>query len=75
MYKVVALWPHCTKQLSYLLPSSPIAFHCSIAMTVFLCKYKVVLLEHMKAIPDAPSADNEDYAIWCRQFIDIAVSQ
>jgi hypothetical protein len=43
-------------------------------MTAFLRKSKVVLLEHMKTIPDAPAADNEDYVIWGRQFIDIAVS-
>jgi hypothetical protein len=33
-------------------------------MTAFICKSKVVLLEHMKAIPDAPDADDEDYAVW-----------
>jgi hypothetical protein len=33
-------------------------------MTAFLCKYKVALLKHMKTIPDAPTADDEDYVIW-----------
>jgi hypothetical protein len=28
----------------------------------------------MKAIPDAPAAAAEDYVVWGRQFIDIAVS-
>jgi hypothetical protein len=44
-------------------------------MTAFLRKYKVALLEHMKTIPDAPAADDEDYVVWGRQFIDIVVSR
>jgi hypothetical protein len=43
-------------------------------MTAFLCKSRVALLEHMKSIPDAPAADDEDYIMWGRQFVDIAVS-
>jgi hypothetical protein len=43
-------------------------------MTAFLCKSRVALLELMKAIPDAPATDDEDYVVWGRQFIDIAVS-
>jgi hypothetical protein len=33
-------------------------------MTAFIRKSKVVLLEHMKSIPDTPAADNEDYIVW-----------
>jgi hypothetical protein len=43
-------------------------------MTTFICKSKVVLLEHMKAIPDAPAADNKDYIVWGKRFIEIVVS-
>jgi hypothetical protein len=43
-------------------------------MTAFLRKYKVALLDHMKSMPDAPAADDEDYTVWGRQFVDIAVS-
>jgi hypothetical protein len=43
-------------------------------MTTFLRKCKVALLDHMKAIPDAPGADDEDYIIWGKQFIEIVVS-
>jgi hypothetical protein len=43
-------------------------------MTAFLRKSKVALLEHMKTMPDAPVADDEDYTVWGRQFVDIAVS-
>jgi hypothetical protein len=42
-------------------------------MTAFLRKSKVVLLDHMKSMPDAPAADDEDYTVWGRQFVDIAV--
>jgi hypothetical protein len=44
-------------------------------MTAFLHKSKVVLLEHMKSIPDAPAADNEGYVILGHRFIDITVSR
>jgi hypothetical protein len=43
-------------------------------MTAFLCKSKVALLEHMKSIPDAPAADDEDYVVWGQRFFDITVS-
>jgi hypothetical protein len=44
-------------------------------MTTFLRKSKVALLKLMKAIPDAPAVDDEDYTIWGRQFVDIMVSR
>jgi hypothetical protein len=44
-------------------------------MTAFIRKSKVVLLEHMKSIPDAPAADNKDYIVWGCRFIEIAVSR
>jgi hypothetical protein len=43
-------------------------------MTALLRKSKVALLELMKAIPDAPAADDKDYIVWGRQFVDIMVS-
>jgi hypothetical protein len=46
-----------------------------INMTAFFRKYKVALLKHMKTIPDAPTADDEDYVVWGRQFVDIMVSR
>jgi hypothetical protein len=36
----------------------------ALTMTAFLQKLKVALLELMKAIPDAPGTDNEDYTMW-----------
>jgi hypothetical protein len=44
-------------------------------MTAYIRKSKVVLLEHMKSIPDAPAADDEDYIVWGHRFIEIAVSR
>jgi hypothetical protein len=44
-------------------------------MTAFIRKSKVVLLEHIKAIPDAPDADDEDHVIWGKRFVEIAVSR
>jgi hypothetical protein len=43
-------------------------------MTASLRKCKVALLDNMKAIPDAPAADNEDYIIWGKRFVEIVVS-
>jgi hypothetical protein len=34
-----------------------------------------MLLEHMKAIPVAPDADDEDYVVWGKRFVEIAVSR
>jgi hypothetical protein len=44
-------------------------------MTAFICKAKAALLDHMKAIPDAPGADDEDYIVWGKQFVEITVSR
>jgi hypothetical protein len=44
-------------------------------MTAFIRKSKVMLLEHMKSIPNAPAADDEDYIVWGRQFVKIMVSR
>jgi hypothetical protein len=44
-------------------------------MTAFIRKCKVALLDHMKAIPDAPVADDEDYVVWGKRFVEIAVSR
>jgi hypothetical protein len=46
-----------------------------INMTTFIRKSKVVLLKHMKPIPDVPAADDEDYIIWGKHFVEIAVSR
>jgi hypothetical protein len=35
-------------------------------MTAYIRKSKVMILEHMKSIPDAPAADDEDYIVWGR---------
>jgi hypothetical protein len=43
-------------------------------MTAFIHKSKVVLLDHMKAIPDVPNADDEDYVVWGKRFVEIAIS-
>jgi hypothetical protein len=43
-------------------------------MTAFLHKSKTVLLEHMKSLPNAHIAKEEDFVTWGRQFIDITVS-
>jgi hypothetical protein len=44
-------------------------------MTAFIHKSKVVLLEHMKSIPNAPAAEDEDYIVWGKQFVEITVSR
>jgi hypothetical protein len=44
-------------------------------MTAFIRKAKVALLEHMKTIPNTPAAEDEDYLVWGRQFVDIVVSR
>jgi hypothetical protein len=44
-------------------------------MTAFLRKSKVVLLEHMKSMPDTPAAEDEDYVVWGKRFVEIAVSR
>jgi hypothetical protein len=44
-------------------------------MTTYIRKSKVALLEHMKSIPDAPVATDEDYIIWGKRFVEIAVSR
>jgi hypothetical protein len=64
VYKVFVLQPHCSSQLNHQLPSTLIAFHRSIIMSVFICKSKVALLKHMKSIPDVSAADDKDYVIW-----------
>jgi hypothetical protein len=43
-------------------------------MTVYICKSKATLLEHMKSIPDAPATKDEDYVVWGKQFVKITVS-
>jgi hypothetical protein len=43
-------------------------------MTAYIRKSKVVLLEHMKSIPDALDANDEDYIVWGKRFVKIAVS-
>jgi hypothetical protein len=43
-------------------------------MTAYIRKSKAALLEHMKLIPDVSAANNEDYAVWGKRFVDIAVS-
>jgi hypothetical protein len=75
MYKVVALRPHCSSQLIHQLPSLPIALLLLNTMTAFIHKSKVVLLEHMKSLPDAHIAEEEDFVAWGRQFVDIVVSR
>jgi hypothetical protein len=44
-------------------------------MSAFIHRYKVALLEHMKSIPDAPGTNDEDYVVWGKQFVEIAVSR
>jgi hypothetical protein len=44
-------------------------------MTAFLCKSKAALLNHMKTLPNAHIADEEDFVAWGRQFVDAAVSR
>jgi hypothetical protein len=50
-------------------------FPSIINMSAFIRKYKVALLEHMKSIPDTPGADDEDYVVWGKRFVKIAVSR
>jgi hypothetical protein len=45
-----------------------------IIMTAFLHKSKALLLEHIKSMPDAHVAEDEDFVVWGRQFVDITVS-
>jgi hypothetical protein len=40
-------------------------------MTAFLRKSKDALLEHMKLIPDVPAADDEDYIVCGKRFVQI----
>jgi hypothetical protein len=44
-------------------------------MTAYIRKSKAALLEHMKLIPDVPATKDEDYVIWGKRFIEIAVSR
>jgi hypothetical protein len=75
MYKVVTLRLHCTSQLFHQLPSSPNRTKSLSTMTAFLQKSKVVLLEHMKSIPNAPATEDEDYIVWGKRFVEIVVSR
>jgi hypothetical protein len=43
-------------------------------MTAFLHKSKAAILDHMKSMPDAHVAEEEDFVMWGRQFIDVAIS-
>jgi hypothetical protein len=43
-------------------------------MTAFLRKSKASILELMKLIPDVHIAEEEDFVMWGRQFVNIAVS-
>jgi hypothetical protein len=44
-------------------------------MTAYLRKSKASLLDHMKSMPDAHIANEEDFVMWGRQFVEIAVSR
>jgi hypothetical protein len=71
MYKVITLQPHCTSQLSNQLPSSN--YHIP-AMTSFLRKSKVTIIELLKSLLDAHIAEEKDFEVWGRQFVNAVVS-
>jgi hypothetical protein len=43
-------------------------------MTAYLRKSKTALLDHMKMLPDAHIAAEEDFVAWGQQFVDATVS-
>jgi hypothetical protein len=43
-------------------------------MTAHLRKSKTVLLDHMKTLPDAHIATEEDFVTWGQQFVNAVVS-
>jgi hypothetical protein len=45
-----------------------------ITMTAFLLKSKASILDLMKSMPDAHITEEEDFVMWGRQFVDVAIS-
>jgi hypothetical protein len=43
-------------------------------MTSFLHKSKVAILDLLKSLPDAYIAEEKDFEVWGRQFVDAVVS-
>jgi hypothetical protein len=43
-------------------------------MTPFLHKSKVAIIELLKLLPDAHIAEEKDFEVWGRQFVDAVVS-
>jgi hypothetical protein len=43
-------------------------------MTAFLRKSKAAILEHMKTLPEAHIAEEEDFIAWGQKFVEIVVS-
>jgi hypothetical protein len=43
-------------------------------MTAHLLKTKMALLDMMKTLPDAHIAEEADFVVWGRQFVDATVS-
>jgi hypothetical protein len=44
-------------------------------MTAFLRKSKALILDLMKFMPDVHVTEEEDFVVWGRQFVDVAVSR
>jgi hypothetical protein len=44
-------------------------------MTAFLRTSKASIMNLMKSMPDAHIAEEEDFIMWGRQFVNIAVSR
>jgi hypothetical protein len=43
-------------------------------MTAFLRKSKALILDLMKSMPNAHIAEEEDFVVWHRQFINVSIS-
>jgi hypothetical protein len=46
-----------------------------IAMSDLLIEPKLVVLDHMKALPEAPMAEDEDFEVWGMRFCKVLVSR
>jgi hypothetical protein len=44
-------------------------------MSDLLIEPKLAVLDHMKALPEAPMADNVDFEVWGMRFCEVLVSQ
>jgi hypothetical protein len=44
-------------------------------MSDLLAEPKLAILEQMKTLPEAPMAEDEDFAVWGKRFCEVLVSR